>query len=63
MQIYYINNNKIEKKIPYDSTVQTFSRRSLSDNQMSYIEEEQTYNTMTKTKNNKQCLTKHYTES
>ena len=50
MQIYYINNNKIENKIPYDSTVQTFSRRSLSDNQMSYIEEGQTYNTMTKTK-------------
>ena len=63
MQIYYINNKKIEKQIPYDSTVQTFSRRSLSDNQMSYIEEGQTYNTMTKTKNNKQCLAKHYTES
>ena len=38
MQIYYINNNKIEKKIPYDSSVETFSRRSLSDNQLSYIE-------------------------
>ena len=36
--------------MPYDSTVQIFSRRSLSDYQMSYIEEGQTYNTMTKTK-------------
>jgi hypothetical protein len=61
MQIYYINNNKIEKQIPYDSSVQTFSRRSLSDNQIAYIEGQTTQ--WQKQKNNRQCFAKHYTES